>query len=203
IKCSQAVSVLLAAACALVTAAPAQANEACAEAVRAIMTDTRQGQPAVKHVSRTIAGGAETLSLFWSTGFNEGLSASADGVPQSLFRDGSFFFTTDGGENWTLSRRYDDAEIEAIVDGMIWQAENADSFTCEEGAQFEGRVGNRYEVLYTQRSTQQPVRTVYWVDPVSSFVWRTENTFGEGEAAMQVIQDSEPAPDFVLPDPGN
>jgi ADP-ribose pyrophosphatase YjhB (NUDIX family) len=180
-------------------------EQACAEAIRAIMTDTRQDRPPVKHTSVTRFGEQETVSISWSTGFNQGVSGDAEGDPVSLFHDGAFYTTSDGGETWTLSRTYTQEEIDGIREGMLAQAASATGFACEMATAPEGlhagREGMRYAVDYVLSGSGMAASTVYWVDPADGFVWRAENTFDMNGTAMQVIQDSEPAPDFVLPEP--
>lgn len=195
-----AVGVALAA---LLVAAPsgAQEGEACAEAIRAIMTDFRTERPPVKHTSVTRFGDQETVSISWATGFNQGMSGDAEGTPVSLFREGAFYTSEDGGQSWTLARRYSEQEVALNRFGLETQARYAEGFACEDGASHEGRSGSRYSVRFTLHSTQTPVEAVYWVDPDSGFVWRTETSFETPGGPMQVIQDTEPAPDFVLPDP--
>lgn len=174
---------------------------ACEAAVRALMTNTETGQPAVKHVNATTFAGQTTTNITYTTGFNEGMAGDENGVPVSLFRDGKFFTTSDRGETWTLVREYTEAERADLRIGVVWQADNAENFACATDVDLNGRVVHHYAVDYRLYSTKDPARTEYWVDPETGFVWQTLNTFHFANGESTVLQVSEPAPDFVLPNP--
>ena len=104
-----------------------------------------------------------------------------------------------------MACHYSHAELTELREGVIWQAENATLFGCDQAVAGEGlhagRQGERYIVECVLSSTQAPARTVYWVDADTGSVWRTETAFQMAGGTMQIIQDAEPAPDFGLPQP--
>ncbi|MEM0898578.1 MAG: hypothetical protein AAGI92_01345 [Pseudomonadota bacterium] len=195
----------LAGICLLATLPLCQINpsfaEECGAIIRTIMTDFSTGRPAVKHQSTTIFGGQETKNTSFSTGFNELLGLGADGKPQTLFHDGAFYMTEDGGASWGLARKYTDEERQKLRQDATTQVDNATGFRCEMNRNLDGKAVHYLAADYTLTSTGGAVTSEFWVGVADMFVWKTRNVFDMNGSEMIVEQVSEPAPNFVLPTP--
>ena len=189
----------------LATALPAHADQAeCEAAVRALMAPygdnapdktinrfgtsvTRIGEQEIKGYSLQTADG----SLYYDQDKN----------PVSLsFINGDVYTTQDKGETWTLVNSTSAEVMEEVRAGIESQAEKATNITCAYGTDLDGRTVDHYSVDYAIYNTGKAAHSEYWIDADTRFVWRDVTEF-EGDPAIVITVDAEPAPDMALPDP--
>ena len=90
--------------------------------------------------------------------------------------------------------------MEEVRAGILSQAEKATNITCAYGTDLDGRTVDHYSVDYAIYNTGKAAHSEYWIDADTRFVWRDVTEF-EGDPAIVITVDAEPAPDMALPDP--
>ncbi|MFZ1682010.1 MAG: hypothetical protein WAT70_13410 [Rhizobiaceae bacterium] len=181
---------------AFLPASPAAADAECESAARAAMLDVRHKVAMTQH-TETVMGEFVLKSTAITTPDNRGLVLDENDVPVSLWIGRKFYTSADGGKTWSLLSETSEAAEAAYFDALRRQAENATAITCAPGIAFEGRTVDHYTLDYALASTGAAMRGEYWVDTVTRFPWRIVTT----SSVNTIIQNNEPNPDAVIPDP--
>jgi hypothetical protein len=185
----------------LILAAPAMAEDDCADEVRALMQGTAPHEGPVRSRSVTrMTGGMEMVNLGLTEGQNH-LTMDADGNPVSLFRDNKFYTTSNAGQTWTLVQTYSAETMEQTRQGLAQQAEKARNITCEYGKDLDGAKVNHYTVEYERHGTGTPMQGQYWVDAETGFALKAVTISDPGGNETVIEQVSEPAPGETIPAP--
>ena len=180
----------------------AQADATCEDAVRALINPsaTKDSPPPDNRFGTvvTIINGAEQRGYSLQT--REGSAYfDADKNPISLsFSSGEVFWSPDQGKSWNLVNPNSKDVMDAVMEGLKKQADEATNISCAYAIDFEGRTVNHYMADYKLYNTGDAVHVEYWVDPDDGFVWRDLN---HTKGAAEVISDvrAERAPDMALP----
>lgn len=179
-------------------------QEACEARVRALMAPYGNNAPAqvLNRFGTSVTTFGETEMRGYSLQTAEGsLYYDQERNPVSLsFANGDVYTTADSGKTWTLANATPKEVMDAVIAGVISQAEKATNITCEEGVDLDGRLVNHYGADFEIYNTGTPTRSEYWVDPETGFVWR-DTMHSKGDPEVLVTVDAEPAPEMTLPDP--
>lgn len=191
----------------LVAASHADASDqaACEAEVRALMFPYEENAPSASinrfGTSVTVFGQQEMRGYSLQT-IEGSLYFDEDKTPVSLsFATGEVYTTSDGGQSWTLANSTPKEVMAQVMAGIRSQAEKATNIACRRGVELNGRVVDHYSVDYTLYNTGAPVRSEYWVDSDTRFVWR-DRMHAKGQVEIVTTVDAEPAPEMTLPDPG-
>lgn len=176
----------------------------CEATVRALMAPYGDNAPEqqLNRFGTSITKFGENEMRGYSLQTAEGsLYFDADKNPASLsFANGDVYTSMDKGKTWTLANSTPREVMDTAIAGIVSQAEKATNITCDYGVDFDGRTVNHYAVDYEDHNTGTPIRSEYWVDAETGFVWR-DTMHSKGEPEMFITVDAEPAPDMTLPDP--
>ena len=158
---------LLISAIVLVISPPAHASD-CEVDARAAMLDIAHPVPMRQDVTTEMAG-QKIKSAALSTPDGRGMSLDASGKPVSLWSDGRFYTSSDGGESWTLLSEQTEEAIEAQEANFAKQAEQATEISRAYGVELEDKTVNRFSLNYTMLPSGTKATSTYWIDVETRF----------------------------------
>ncbi|MFD0916305.1 hypothetical protein ACFQ14_07800 [Pseudahrensia aquimaris] len=175
-------------------ATPASADQAkCESDARAAMTEVFH-PVAMRQNVQMVMGNNTTRNTVISTPDKRGLTMNEQGVPVSLFNDGKFYTTSDGGKNWKLMSESTPEQQRAYLDGLAKQALEATNIECAYGVDLDGKTVDRFSMDYALYPSGMKMKGTYWRDAQNGFPWRIETVSPHNT----IIQDNEPAPNAVV-----
>ncbi len=182
----------------VVATAPALAADCEADA-RAAMLDVAHPTPMRQDVTTEMAG-QKLKSAALSTPDRRGMSLDAAGNPVSLWGEGRFYTSSDGGKSWSLVSEQSEQDLAAQDDNLRKQAEQATGIECAYDTDLEGKSVHRFSLSYKMIPAGTPVQSTYWVDVQTSFPWKVEHKFG-GANPSTITQLNTPEPGLEIPKP--
>lgn len=183
--------------CAVATA-PALAADCEADA-RAAMLDVAHPTPMRQDVTTEMAG-QKLKSAALSTPDRRGMSLDAAGNPVSLWGEGRFYTSSDGGKSWSLVSEQSEQDLAAQDDNLRKQAELATDIECAYDTDLDGKSVHRFFLSYEMIPAGIPVKSTYWVDAQSTFPWKVVHEFG-GTNPSTITQLNTPEPGLAIPEP--
>jgi len=179
-------------------ASPAFASDCEADA-RAAMLNIAHPVPMRQDVTTQMAG-QKIISAAISTPDRRGMALDANDSPVSLWEDGKFYTSSDGGTTWKLVNQQTPEQLADQDANRAAQAAAATGFSCEYDIDLDGQRVNRLQLSYEMIPAGTPVTSTYWVDTENQFPWKVVHDFGGANPSV-ITQRNTPEPDVTIPSP--
>lgn len=176
--------------------------DTCREDFIRLMSDRTTKEPTKILLTQQIKGGAKTVNWNYQDGKGNWLTEMVDpaNAQWSMGLNDVLYTSTDKGKTWTKVRDMgnQNAAHQKSLDERAATVENA---SCTE-AELDGVVHRIVEADYKMLgSFEADIHDKFWVNIETGYVPRLETTMKNTAFESFVVQELQPAPDLVMPNP--
>ena len=172
----------------------------CTDQFIELMTDRTAKEPTKMFITQEIKGGTKTVNWNYQDGKGNWLTEMVEpaNAQWSMGLNNVLYTSTDQGKSWTKVRDMGDQNA-AHKKSLDERAETVKNASCGE-AELDGVSYRTVEADYQMLgSFKADIHDKFWVNSKTGYVSRLETTMKNTAFESFIIQELQPAPDFVFP----